>query len=393
MKKKVRSPKNPWEKTSVQCLLRHRHNRRYYGRFKVSGKQRWVALDTDVFSVAKLRVVDEAAKFQKIRGTVVDVAAGDAVMGQLIEIYRKQTEANSDLRPGSIAARLTAINKVIKTWPGLEALQPGQVTPSAVQAWTAKFKTEGTKFVARNAKKALKGNSASSVNRAIDALRWVLDLAVERGQIHTNPARIKPLYGRLKKKVTQKKLVLPRRSDVPKLLKAMENIPGWGHEAADFCRFMMMSGARLGEIALVTWRKVNLERKQLHLPGYKTETSDRHIPLFPALETFLRGLIERRERVAQYRKDKCTFLEPDDSIFRIRECQKSIDAACAATGIQRITHHDFRHLFATAVIESGVDIPTLSRWLGHNDGGVLAMKTYGHLRTEHSQQSAQKVVF
>jgi hypothetical protein len=44
-------------------------------------------------------------------------------------------------------------------------------------------------------------------------------------------------------------------------------------------------------------------------------------------------------------------------------------------------------------IESGVDIPTVARWLGHKDGGALAMKTYGHLRNEHSQQMAQKVKF
>jgi len=44
-------------------------------------------------------------------------------------------------------------------------------------------------------------------------------------------------------------------------------------------------------------------------------------------------------------------------------------------------------------IEAGVDIPTVSRWLGHQDGGVLCMKTYGHLRDEHSQNEAQKVSF
>lgn len=39
-----------------------------------------------------------------------------------------------------------------------------------------------------------------------------------------------------------------------------------------------------------------------------------------------------------------------------------------------------RHLFATRCIESGVDIPTVRRWLGHEDGGALAMRTYGQLR-------------
>ena len=41
----------------------------------------------------------------------------------------------------------------------------------------------------------------------------------------------------------------------------------------------------------------------------------------------------------------------------------------------------------------GVDIPTVSRWLGHKDGGALPMKTYGHLRCEHSIAQAQKVSF
>jgi integrase len=67
--------------------------------------------------------------------------------------------------------------------------------------------------------------------------------------------------------------------------------------------------------------------------------------------------------------------------------------ACKEIGIAKLTHHDLRHLFATRCIESGVDIPTVSRWLGHKDGGALAMKTYGHLRNEHSQAMAQKVKF
>jgi site-specific recombinase XerC len=61
--------------------------------------------------------------------------------------------------------------------------------------------------------------------------------------------------------------------------------------------------------------------------------------------------------------------------------------------IPRITHRDLRHLFATRCIESGVDIPTVSRWLGHKDGGALAMRVYGHLRDQHSAEMAQKVTF
>jgi len=44
-------------------------------------------------------------------------------------------------------------------------------------------------------------------------------------------------------------------------------------------------------------------------------------------------------------------------------------------------------------VESGIDIPTVARWLGHSDGGMLALKIYGHLRREHSQNMAAKVTF
>jgi len=79
--------------------------------------------------------------------------------------------------------------------------------------------------------------------------------------------------------------------------------------------------------------------------------------------------------------------------MRVFECQKSINPAAKLTGAKQITHHDLRHSFATRCIENGVDIPTVSRWLGHRDGGALCMKTYGHLRDEHSTNEAKKVAF
>ena len=84
---------------------------------------------------------------------------------------------------------------------------------------------------------------------------------------------------------------------------------------------------------------------------------------------------------------------PDKPEMQVFEYQKSINRAAKLAGVKRITHHDLRHLFAHRCIESGVDIPTVSRWLGHQDGGALCMKTYGHLRDEHSVNEAKKVTF
>jgi integrase len=100
----------------------------------------------------------------------------------------------------------------------------------------------------------------------------------------------------------------------------------------------------------------------------------------------MRQLLERMR--AQRQNEPVT-----GSVMRVRECQKAMDRAAKVVGMKRITHHDLRHLFATRCIESGVDIPTVSRWLGHRDGGALAMRVYGHLRDQHSTEMAQKVSF
>jgi integrase len=80
-------------------------------------------------------------------------------------------------------------------------------------------------------------------------------------------------------------------------------------------------------------------------------------------------------------------------LLSVIECEKALTSTCSKVGTHRMTRHDLRHLFATRCIEAGVDIPTVSRWLGHKDGGALAMRTYGHLRDEHSQAMAAKVTF
>jgi hypothetical protein len=42
---------------------------------------------------------------------------------------------------------------------------------------------------------------------------------------------------------------------------------------------------------------------------------------------------------------------------------------------------------------SGIDYLTIAKWVGHQDGGVLIGKIYGHLSNEHAQRQAQRVSF
>ena len=325
-------------------------------------------------------------------------ATSDPRIRDLIEVIRCRTEADVDIRPATVRARIGSIKRVLKTWPGIGDMRPCEVTPDGVHQWAARFKVEGSRFRPPGSKRPRFGASASSVNSAIDALRQLMDLAVELGHIGANPvtARRGVAGGRLKKRVARKPLLLPSRSQFEALFAAMENngsVGGGGAEAADLCRFLLMSGARVGEAALACWRHVLWDRRLVHLPGFKSDSSSRFVPLFPELEALLRRIQARRASAARFRADGRALVSGEDPIFRIRECQKTIDAAHRKAGVPRVTHHDFRHAFATTCIESGVDIPTVASWLGHGDGGVLAMRTYGHFRPDHGIAAARKVRF
>src|SRR5207249_2421399 len=164
---------------------------------------------------------------------------------------------------------------------------------------------------------------------------------------------------------------------------------GFSKPCADLVQFLAFGGFRINEARYITWADCDVRRGKISVSGEpetglkgKAAGETREVPMIPDMRRLL-------ERMRQDRPQ-----EPATAkVMRVGECQRAMDRAAKKVGIARPTHHDLRHLFATRCIEAGVDIPTVSRWLGHKDGGALAMKTYGHLRDQHSSTMAQKVVF
>ena len=120
--------------------------------------------------------------------------------------------------------------------------------------------------------------------------------------------------------------------------------------------------------------KADFERNSMLLREAKNGAL-RRVPMISELPALLKTL-----------NASCHFDTPGSPVLVVDEAQKSIDSAARKAGIPRPTHHDLRHLFATTLIEHGIDIPTVARLTGHKDGGALAMRTYGHLRDEHAQR-------
>lgn len=235
--------------------------------------------------------------------------------------------------------------------------------------------------------KAKRTISASRFDNTVDTLRHILDIATEHGVILSNPANT---IGKVTPK--QKSMRIPTREQFVLLVQEIRSAGGAvSHCSADLVEFLAYTGCRIEEARWVLWSHMDQSRGVLEIWGDPdTATKNglaRRIPIIKPLSVLLGDLVRhpRLPRSPERRKG--------EFVLAVTECQKAIDRACERLKIQRFTHHDLRHLFATRCIESGVDIPTVSRWLGHKDGGALAMKTYGHLRDEHSQTMAAKVSF
>ncbi|AUN42576.1 tyrosine-type recombinase/integrase [Tsukamurella tyrosinosolvens] len=58
------------------------------------------------------------------------------------------------------------------------------------------------------------------------------------------------------------------------------------------------------------------------------------------------------------------------------------NASLKHAGVPHRRLHASRHTAATAMILGGVPAAKVAAWLGHSDGGVLALRTYGHVQPD-----------
>ncbi len=213
-------------------------------------------------------------------------------------------------------------------------------------------------------------------------MKGIFDLAIKAGAIYYNPANNLEL-----KRKRSKDIQLPGMADFQKIVKSIRSR---NHRAAqhsaDLVEFLAYTGCRISEAQRIVWRDCDLEKETLTIKGDAiTGTKNwciRHVPMIADCKRLL-------EKIKSTRNDP----SPDEEVLLTGDARGSLIRATATAKLPHLSHHDLRHLFATTCIESGVDIPTVSRWLGHSDGGVLAMKTYGHLRDEHSKLAAKRVSF
>lgn len=181
------------------------------------------------------------------------------------------------------------------------------------------------------------------------------------------------------KKLKRRRVMLKDRAllsqlEFSRLLEELDRRPQ--SHAGLVVRFLAHTGLRINEARQVRWSDVY--ESFFLCPGTITKNG------YPRMIPFVNGIAGVLERLRKV-------TGPAGTVLPQAEVKRSLQTACRLAGVPRLSHHDFRHLFATRCVQSGVDLPTVARWLGHRDGGALLAKTYFHLVDEHSRKMAARV--
>jgi hypothetical protein len=231
---KVAKPKT-WSRSRVSNLYLHVPTGTYYARAKVGGADRWATLETEVFSVAEQRVRTKVADLKRGQAALRSLARGLATFGQAAEAYRVSVELNVHLKASSIDYRKRTIDALLNSWPGLAQRRLSDITRRDCEQWAAGYakRVHGTRF-----------------NNTLDTLRHICELGIDRGPVHSNPAKDVN-----KVRVSSKRLQLPSRDQFTKLLNTIETSGAWcAKECADLVRFLAFSGCRITEATDVQWK-------------------------------------------------------------------------------------------------------------------------------------------
>ena len=215
------------------------------------------------------------------------------------------------------------------------------------------------------------GVTRTTVNRCLQILKRMFNLAIDWGYTVENPVRKVRLF-------SEKDNLKERILDVGEEVRLLEASP---EHLKPIIIMALNTGMRRGEILGLRWANIDFERKIIKVD--KTKSGDQR---FIEMNSTLLELL-RRLRMANPGSEYVF------SNFRTRqpfvEVGKAFRRACKVAGIAGVRFHDLRHTFASRLIEAGVDIITVKELLGHSS--VKITERYTHTRNELKRRAVEKL--
>ncbi len=247
--------------------------------------------------------------------------------------------------------------------------------------------------------------NATSINKSIQRLAQILDVALERELIDRNPARGK------RRRLKQRRPVrttLDRAEQIEALISAARELD---HEAradrraiprAALLSTLLFSGVRIGEALALRWADVDLAAGRMRIRDSKTDAGVRQIDLLPILREELSVLKAITPYPAQ-----TDFVFPTEtgngqnaSNVRNRLLALSVDRAnerLEERGLnplpEGLTPHSMRRTFISLLLATGEDVPYVMSQVGHADPKMtLSIYAQVMFRGEGERERLQALV-
>jgi integrase len=301
----------------------------------------------------------------------LDSKAGKIVLAALVEKYRA-TFAHRK-RKTQLFKELV-LRRVLDDWPTPALTTPiSRVKPSDADEWLAKYPHFG----------------ASQRNGTIRVLKDLFGLAIRDRALSENPAahlcrtrrptpiRLTPSWVQFRAIIanvrSRQKLNGENGHDEIHELALPNALDKRAGESGDFLEFLGLAGLGQAEASSLTRSDVDFEAGRIITFRHKTKTGFA-IPLYPQVRPLLARV--------------CAGKRHNERVFAPKSAKKALNAVCQRLGYPRFTQRSLRRMFVTMALEQGVDVKTISQWQGHRDGGSLILRTYSHVRPEHSDRMA-----
>lgn len=298
----------------------------------------------------------------RAKGAYIDPRAAKVTVGTLGPIWLEAKK--SSMKPSSFAPVNTAWRlRVEPTWGGWAV---ADIRHTDVRAWVAKLTSE---------------HGATVTIRTFGVLAGILDDAVYDGRLPVNPARLgriglpRKTRGRHGYLTHQEVLQLAQNSGSRALLVLT----------------LAYTGIRWGEAAALRVEDIDVARGRLHVHTNAVEvhgtihvgTTKSHKGRLVAVPRFL---LERL--VADTRKLERTdlvFPGPDGSYMRRTRASSGskswFKTALTEADLPAMTIHDLRHTAASLAVQSGANVKTVQRMLGHTSA-AMTLDVYSDLFDE-----------
>lgn len=227
-----------------------------------------------------------------------------------------------------------------------------------------------------------KGNTATSINRRLSAVRSLYRFALSRGIVERDPAH--GLKGPKGKKLLPQYL---RESEMDRLL--ADDM--WTDEMGDLrARTIILmfysTGIRLSELTGLDNALVDLAAQQLKVRGKGNK--ERLIPFGSELHKALRLYTERRD--AETPSDSQAFFVGDDGQRMTGQQVRQIvqHHLSRVTTMKKRSPHVLRHTFATAMLNNEAGIESVKKLLGHSK--LSTTEIYTHTTFEQLRRAYAK---